>query len=621
MKSVLRALRFFRPDAAPIVFALGLLLVSTGASLLKPWPLALIVDCVLSGKPLPAWMSWAQGWTRNALLLFLGVSIVVLYAGQGMLSAWQNYASIRIGLRGLVRVRNEVFRWLEHLSLRFHQGQSQGDLIYRLSWDTYAFQTLFQQGIFTFLGAFLSLALMLVVMWRLNQQLAAVALLMIPLLLLSMKFLGRGMSRRSLAAHQADSRVTSSIQQTMTALTLIQSYTQEDREYERFTERVHESYLQRLCQHAWEVLYWLAIAIGFGITAAGLTWLGAREVLAGRLTVGQLLVFLGYLTQLYDPLNQLSHVGATVSDASAGTQRVLELLDASHELADAPDARPVRSGLRDTPEVMSHDRPDRESVQIIGDRAFATAAAPDKPVTAFGNLSFHRASFGYDPSRLVLHEVSFTAAAGESIAIIGPSGAGKTTLLQLLPRFYDPTSGSVQLEQVDLRSLRLRDLRTQMALVLQEPILLLGSVGENIAYGRPGASMAKIQSAAQAANAEEFILKLPRQYETLVGEGAAHLSTGEKQRLNLARAFLKDAPILVLDEPTSALDPESEQLVVSSLAHLMRNRTAILVAHRLSTIRAVDRVLVLEGGRLVESGRPDELLGQEGYYARVSRGV
>jgi ATP-binding cassette subfamily B protein len=578
------------------------LLLSSAASLLKPWPLALIVDHVLSGKPLPGWMSWAAGWEKKELLAVLGVSIAILYALHGALSAWQTYSSIRIGLRGLVRVRNEVFRWLEHLSLRLFQVRSAGDLIYRLSWDTYAFQTLIQQGIFTFLSASLSLLLMLLVMWRLNPPLAGLALLLIPLLILSMRFLGRGMNRRSLAAHQADSQVTSFIQEAMAALPLIQSYTREEFEQERFARRVDEAFHKRVAQQGWEVLYWLVMAVGFGIAAAGLTWLGADQVLSGRLTVGELLVFLGYLTQLYEPLNQLSHVGATLSDATAGTQRVLELLDTPQELQELSDARPLLTATRsdDTKPIPAH------------------GSVP--PLLVRGNLSLDHVSFGYTASRTVLADVTISVAPGESLAVIGPSGAGKTTLLQLLLRFYDPTAGAVRLEGVDLRQLRLKDLRAHVALVPQEPILLLASVAENIAYGRPGASAAEIEAAARAANADEFIRKLPQQYETRVGAGAVHLSAGEKQRINLARAFLKDAPILVLDEPTSALDAESEELVVQSLSELMEKRTAFLVAHRLSTVRRVDRIVVLEAGRIVEKGAPDELLRQGGYYARLAGG-
>ena len=301
MKSLLRVLPFFRPDAPRIIFTLGLLILGTAGSLLKPWPLALIVDSVLGGKPLPQLLRWAAGWDQTALAGLLGISIVALYAIQGGLSAWQEYSSIKIGLRGLVRVRNEVFDWLQHLSLRFHQGRAQGDLIYRLSWDTYAFQTLFQQGFFTLVSASLSLCLMLLVMWRLNRPLTALALLTVPLVVLSMKFLSRGMNQRSLAAHQADSQVTSCIQQTITALPLIQSYTREAAEQERFADRVMEAFQRRVAQHGWEVLYSLVMAAGFGSATGALAWLGAREVMAGRLTVGEMLVFLGYLTQLYEP--------------------------------------------------------------------------------------------------------------------------------------------------------------------------------------------------------------------------------------------------------------------------------------------------------------------------------
>jgi ATP-binding cassette subfamily B protein/subfamily B ATP-binding cassette protein MsbA len=609
MKNLWRALRYFRPDGARIGFALWLMLLSTGASLLKPWPLALIVDSVIGSKPLPNALNWAAGWSRPELLGVLALALVALYAGQSALSAWQNFVAIQIGLNGLVRVRNEMFQWLQRMSLRFQQARSQGDLIYRLSWDTYAFQTLFQHGVFTFLGATISLALMLGVMWRLNRPLAGLALLMIPLLILSMKFLGRGMSRRSLVAHQADSQVTSSIQQTITSLPLIQSYTREAQEQERFSERVQAAFAGRLAQHRWEVSYSMVIAAGFGLTTAGLAWLGAREVLAGRLTVGELLVFFGYLTQLYEPLNQLSHVGATVSDASAGTQRVLELLDAAPEITDAPNARPVIRADVVTGTKQCDGAPDSSGPQSRGIA---------DPLLARGNVSLIEVSFAYDPGHPVLQHISLSLGAGESVALIGPSGAGKTTLLQLLPRFYDPSEGRVLLDGVDLRQLRIKDLRAQVALVSQEPLLLLGTIAENIRYGKPEASRSEVKAAAEAANAAEFIERLPQGYDTVVGEGAARLSVGEKQRISIARAFLKDAPILILDEPTSALDVESERLVVDSLARLMKNRTALVVAHRLSTIRNVDRIVVLEAGRVVESGTPDELRRGTGYFARMT---
>ena len=312
----------------------------------------------------------------------------------------------------------------------------------------------------------------------------------------------------------------------------------------------------------------------------------------GKLTVGELLIFVAYLAQLYEPLNQLSHVGATVSTAGAGTQRVFEILDSCEDVKDAPNARPLVS------------KPSN------GDGAAAQVGSPALlPVLLKGNLEFASVSFGYEPDKPVLREVTFSVRPGESLAIIGPSGSGKTTLLNLVPRFFDVTSGSVRLEGVDVRELRLKDLRSSIALVLQEPVLVPGTVAENIAFARPEASLEQITAAAQAANAHDFVLKLPQGYSTPIGEGAAMLSLGERQRLNLARAFLKDAPILLLDEPTSALDDENERLVMASLTRLMKGRTTLIVAHRLTTIQNVQRVLVLQDGRVARLGTPGEVLG------------
>jgi ABC-type multidrug transport system fused ATPase/permease subunit len=292
-----------------------------------------------------------------------------------------------------------------------------------------------------------------------------------------------------------------------------------------------------------------------------------------------MLIFLAYLAQLYEPLNQLSHVGTTVSDASASAGRVLELLDTPPEVKEMPGAQSF---------------PKERQIQL------------------------EKVRFGYEPKMPVLHEVSMTIPAGASIALIGPSGAGKTTLLQLLPRFYDPDGGVVRIGGVDVREMQLADLRRHIAYVQQEAILLPATVAENIGYGRAGATRAEIEAAARAANAASFVERLPQGYDTVVGEGAARLSVGEKQRLNLARAFLKDAPILLLDEPTSSLDVENEELVIESLRQLMRGRTTLIVAHRLATVRGVDRIFVLDGGKIAEEGRPDELLLREGYYARMN---
>jgi ATP-binding cassette subfamily B protein/subfamily B ATP-binding cassette protein MsbA len=378
----------------------------------------------------------------------------------------------------------------------------------------------------------------------------------------------------------------------MEALPLTRACAREPAQEQRFGQQVLAAKTSRLLQHGWEILYLAFVALAFGLGTAGILWVGSLQVRAGRLTIGELLVFLAYLAQLHEPLNQLSHVGVTLSDATAGTQRVLEILDTPEDVRDKPGARPV--------------------VKAVSP-ALATTRTP-QPLVIQGVLEFDGVTFGYESGRPVLQAVSFTLAAGESAALLGPSGAGKTTLLQLLPRFYDPLAGRVKLDGTDLCDLRLSELRRQIAFVMQEPILLPGTIAENIAFARPEASTEAIRAAALAAHADEFISRLPNGYETVVGEGAARLSAGEKQRLSLARAFLQDAPMLVLDEPTSSLDAQSEDLVLAGLAKLMRGRTTLWATHRPQALRLVERVLVLERGRLIEEGKPAQLAQRPGSY-------
>lgn len=597
MNNSFRALRYFRRDAPRIAVMALLLGASIITNLLKPWPLAIIVDAVLGTKPLPGWFgAGLNAWPKSRLLILLSVATLILHLSQGFLSAATNYLSIKVGLQGLRRVRNEVFGRMEKLSMKFYHGSKTGDLIYRATWDTYSFQTLFQQGLITFFTALLTLILMVVVMCQINVSLTLASLATAPLLVISVKYFGKKMRERGAEAQQADSQVTSFIQQTIHALPLIQSYTSEQDEERKFKSQTAEAQQKRLSQHAWELLYWLAIAVAFSIGTAAIVWLGSVQVINHKLTVGELLVFTAYLAQLYEPLNQLSHVGATVANASAGTQRVFEILDTKEEIIDSPNAR-----------------------AIAGSNSTTRSTSPDNSLQLTGSVQFDHVSFGYEKDQTVLSDINFALEAGQSLAIIGPSGVGKTTLLNLLPRFFDPIQGAVRLDGVDTRDLKLADLRSHIAVVPQEPILLPLTIAENIAYGKPGASLEEIRDAARAANADSFIQKLAQGYNTVVGEGAAPLSVGERQRLNLARAFLKDAQILLLDEPTSALDAESEASVIASVEQLMRKRTTLIVAHRLSTIQRVDKILVLQDGKVTQIGTPEALIAQQGYFADSSR--
>ena len=355
-----------------------------------------------------------------------------------------------------------------------------------------------------------------------------------------MKVFGRSMRVRGSAAQQAEGKVYALIHQGISALPLIQSHAREHHERERFTAHTEEARQYKMAQQGLEVFYWGSISVILSACTLGVTWVGAQQVLASNLSVGELLVFLAYVAQLFEPLHQLSQVGATLSSARASTQRVFEILDTPEEVKDRSEARRV---------CLGRDLDGSAALPTSADNMFAAAGSAPAgllrpPLPVYGNVSYDDVSFAYEDTRPVLRHVSFKLLAGTSVAIIGPSGAGKTTLLNLLPRFFDPASGAVLLEGVDLRDLRLEDLRAQIGLVLQEPIILPTTVAENISYGKPHATMEEIEAAAHAARADELIEKLPQHYRTVIGDGGARLSVGEKQRINLARAFLKDAPDL-----------------------------------------------------------------------------
>lgn len=540
--------------------AVVLVVAATLAGLFKPWPLAKLVDRLWT--PIPGRdVAWAAAMILGA------------YATHALLQAAVNLVLIRTGLRGLARIRRAVFDALLGRSLRQTQADAAGDLVYRATWDTYAFQTLFHHGLFTFLMAVSALAGMTVVMARENLRLTLVAWLAVPPLLALMPGLGRRMRRLAGRAQEADSRVANAVQQTVDHLALTQAYTREAVEAEGFRRLTGDARATRWTQHLTEVGYLALVGTVFAAGTAAVVAVGIREVGASRLTLGGFLVFVAYLAQFFEPLQQLSNVGSTVSQARAGVARVFELLDRPAELVSGTRRAELRPASRDG----------RALVAIRG------------------------VQFGYQSPRPVLRGIDLELFPGETVALVGPSGSGKTTLLQLLPRFYDPDVGTVEIGGIRLPEWDLAALRRQIAVVPQEPVLFPGTVAENIAAGRPDASAAEIERAAREAQAAEFIRRLPQGYETRLGDAAARLSVGEKQRINLARAFLKDAPILLLDEPTSALDPANEEALLAALDRLRAGRTTLMVAHRLVTLAGADRVALLLDGRLADLRRRTEI--------------
>lgn len=590
--SINRVLLLYRSQAGAILFALLLLLLGTAVSILKPWPVAFLLDSVLGDKGLPDWMGdWGTkivGLSLHLQVILCAASIFLIHLFSSGLGSLQNYVVIRIGLKGLRAIRKQVFSWLLYLSQSYFLRQKQGDVIYRVCWDTYSFQTLFQHVWFSSAASFIAMMSMLWVMWYVNQTLTVVSCFTLPMLFLGIRVYGGQMNRRSREAHQADSQVASYIQQTVSSIAAIQSYSQQKKVAGNFEVYNRDAWSRRLLQHASEILYQTTVAIIFSAGMAAIIWAGAREVTAGRLTVGELVVFITYLSQFYEPLQKLILAGSTLADSRAGVERVFEVLDTR-------------------PEIVSPE---------VG-KVLAPLGSPET-VTGNGcSVDFEGVSFGYEPERPVLKNLTFHLKPGEFVGLVGPSGAGKTTLAHLVCRFFDPQFGAVSLGGVDERQWDLNILRRSVSVVHQEPLLLPGSIRENILFGRDDATEEEMLEVSQKVHAHEFIIRLPQGYETGVGDGQSRLSMGQMQRICLARALLKKSPVLILDEPTSSLDAENQRLVMDALEEMVQDRTTLVIAHRLSTLARASRILVLVDGEIQAAGTHESLLQKSEYYRRA----
>jgi ATP-binding cassette subfamily B protein/subfamily B ATP-binding cassette protein MsbA len=563
---------------------LVLMLVQMVLMALTPWPIKVIVDNALGGHQLPAWLHAVFVWlpgpaTRGALIWWSIAATIALFVLSWGAKLGLSWTSVRFGYRMSYDLASDLLEHLQRLSLRFHTRHGIGSLMRRVTGDSGCLATIVQEALLPTVTAVSSIAMMLSLMWLINPLLTAVALCVIPLMLLAFRLYASAMLARSYERQVAEAQVYQTIEQTLSGLHVIQAFGHEPQADDRFgadTDRtLNATIALTWAQVRFKFLIGFAVALG----AAGIFWLGGEEGMANKVTVGSLLVFLSYLNSLYQPLHDISYSNATVTEAAGSARRVLEVLDAPVELVDGPGA-----------------------VRLDG---------------VAGHVVLEGVWFGYEPGRPVLRGVSLEARPGEVVAVVGATGAGKSTLASLVPRFFDPDRGRVLLDGRDLRQLRLEQVRASVGLVLQESFLFPFSIAENIAFGRPGVGQEQIEAAARAANAHEFISRLPQGYATVVGERGATLSGGERQRIAIARALLKDAPVLVLDEPTSALDAATEASVLEALERLMAGRTTIIIAHRLSTISRAQRIIVLDHGRPVETGTHNQLLHRQSHYARL----
>jgi ATP-binding cassette subfamily B protein len=563
-----RLMRLARPFWPKIAGLLLLNLLAPPLALLAPLPLKIAVDSALGGRPLPGVLGrlGLSGSPGGVLWLAAGLTVAVALLSQAQALA-MTLLHTSVAERLTLHFRSLLFRQAQRVSLLYHDRQGTSDSIYRIQYDSPSIQWIAVDGLIPLATSVVSLAAIAYVTARIDWQLAAIALgISPPLFLLARAYKDRiGAKYRNLK--DRESSAYNVVQEVLTAVRVVKAFGREDDEQDRFVSRSGEGLKARMEAALAEGVFGLLTNLTAAAGSAAVLVVGVGKIRSGALTLGELLMVTTYLTFLYGPLQTVSKSVASFQGSLASARRAFALLDVEPEVPERPDARPLPR--------------------------------------AAGAVAFRGVGFSYDGTHPTLRDVSFSVAPGTRVGLVGRTGAGKTTLVSLLMRFFDPQSGGIELDGVDLRDYRVADLRAQFAMVLQEPVLFSTSVAENIAYARPEATEDEIVRAARAAGADEFIGRLPRGYATPVGERGMSLSGGERQRISLARAFLKDAPLLILDEPTSAVDVKTEAAIMEAMERLMRGRTSFMIAHRLSTLDRCDVLLKIDGGRLVEvSERP-----------------
>jgi len=542
-------------------------LLATPLALLAPVPLMVAIDSVLGDQPLPAFLqplvpSGVASSTTGLLLFVAGLVVAIALLTQLQVVAGDVLTTYS-GERLLMHFRSRLFGHAQRLSLAYHDTKGTADTTYRVQSDGNALQYLWVYGIAPLLSAAFMLCGMFYVSVRIDWQLAVVAIAITPILLLVIRTYRERLRTRWHEVKDLESSSLAVVHESLTSLRVVKAFGQERREHARYLERAERNVAARIRVSFMQGSFELLIGIVFALGTATVLYVGVLHVQNETLTLGNLVLVLGYLALLYQPLRTVAGSIVTLQSSLASADRVFTVLDEAPDVPESPDAVPLRR--------------------------------------ARGTVEFQDVVFGYGGERRILDGVSFEAAPGESLGIVGKTGSGKTTILNLLARCYDPTGGRILLDGIDLRDYVLADLRNQFAIVLQEPVLFSTTIAENIAYGRADASDLEVVAAAKAAHAHDFVRRLPNGYDTVVGERGMTLSGGERQRISLARAFLKDAPILLLDEPTSSVDVASEAIIMDATAELMRGRTTLMIAHRLSTLGGCDTIIEVADGRVAET--------------------
>ena len=586
-----RVLAYYRPFLWATAGAMALTVVAIGFNLLKAAPIPLIL-----GKVLPAALQGGatvrvaelfpgasvsqQPITLGNAVLLLCLAFVVFHLIAGVMHLLATLIFVRVGLQALLRLRTELYAYLHSLPLKFHDARRSSNSSFRVAYDSQSIQSFYSKGIFIFSTIF-TFASTLAVMWSLDWNLTLLSLAVIPAMVAIIYLYSDRIRKQSTAIQERESAVLTSAQEGLSSIKLVQAFGREDYEVQQFRLSAGESLEANLALTGTTMKSSLVVGSLMALSTAGIFYFGSRHVLAGDLDLTALIMIFSLLAMLYQPLDALTNLAWALEGAAAAAQRCFEVLDREDEVRDASDGKTVQ--------------------------------------VARGEIAFESVCFGYSEERPVLSGVILRLGAGQTVAFVGGTGAGKSTLLSLVPRFYDPTAGRVLLDGIDLRHITKKSLRNQISIVLQDTLLFSTTIRENIAYGRPDATEAEIREAAQRAQAHDFIMSMPKCYSSQVGERGGHLSVGQRQRIGIARAFLKNAPILLLDEPTSALDPTTESAIMQIIEELMRGRTTLIITHRIATVHRLETIVVLQDGRVVEQGKGPELVARGGVYAELYR--
>ena len=574
-----------RPYTGRLVIVLVAMLIETAMSLASPWPLKVVIDSVLGSHPLPEWLRGLKdisvGDSKAGLALLAGIGVVLIAVVGAIATYINNYYTESVGQWVANDLRIRIYDHLQRMSLSYFDKQQTGIMLSTITSDVATVQNFASSNTLNLLVDVLTIAGVLGLMFWLNWDFAFIAVAVTPFLLMFVSRFKKAVKKAThqVRLHQAD--IVSVVQEGLESVRVVKAFGRESLEDSRLGEVSHATVEAALKARRVKSLLSPIVSVVVALCTAVVLWRGASLILKDVMTVGVLIVFLAYLTKFFKPVQDLAKNTNAIAQATVSLERIKRILDTDDVIKNRPDARTLE--------------------------------------TTTGAISFQHVAFGYDPDAPVLKDVTFAVEAGQKLGVVGTTGGGKSTVVCLIPRFYDVDAGHVLIDGVDVRQYTKESLRSQVGFVLQDTVLFHGTIKSNIAYGRTGASDAQIVEAAMLANAHDFISAMPHGYDTLVGERGLTVSGGQRQRIGIARAIIRNCPILILDEPTAALDTESERLVMEGLSKLMRGRTVITIAHRLSTIRDADKIIVLDGGIVAEQGTHDELLKLGGIYAELHR--